>query len=201
MSRRTRLFIGVILFFIGLAGLVLYYAAGDFQRGGPMGMGRGMGGMIGGRGMMDGMMGGRGMMGDMMRNMEEIDRKTEFSSNGERIFYRGAGSNGEFIKNSHGMQGVGCAICHGANAQGMRMMMMDVPPLNWSYLVDPKGHTHPNGRKHPPFTEPSFKSCVLAGIDPAGNGLSTMMPRWEMSDSDMDILIDYLRSLDKQGSQ
>lgn len=190
MNRLTQLFIGIILVFIGLTGFVLFYTAADFRFQGPMGMGRSI---MGGRGMMDGMMGGRGMMGDMMRNMEEIDRKTEFSSNGERIFYRGIGSNGEFIKNSHGMQGVGCAMCHGANARGMRMMMMEVPPLNWSYLVDPKGHTHPSGRKHPPFTEPSFKSCVLAGIDPAGNGLSTMMPRWQMSNEDLDSLIDYLK--------
>lgn len=194
MSRLTQLIIGIILVFTGLAGLVFYYTAGDFQRGGPMG--RGMGSMMGGRGMMDGMMDGGMMRGmdEMMRNMEEIDRKTEFSSNGEKIFFRGMNSKGEFIKNSHGMQGVGCAMCHGANAQGMRMMMMDVPPLKWDYLTDPKGHTHPNGRTHPPFTESSFKSCVLAGIDPAGNELSAMMPRWQMSNEDLTSLIDYFKT-------
>ncbi len=184
MSRLTRFFIGVTFIFIGVAGLVLYYTAGDFRFQGPMGMGRGM----------SGMMGGGGMMRGMMRNMEEIDRKTEFSSNGERIFFRGMNSKGEFIENSHGMRGVGCAMCHGADAQGMRMMMMDVPPLKWSYLTDPKGHVHPNGRKHPPFTESSFKSCVLAGIDPAGNELSTMMPKWQLSNEDLDSLIEYLKT-------
>lgn len=187
MSRPTGFFIGVILVFIGLAGLVLYYAAGEIQFRGPMGMGRGMDGM------MRGMMRGREMSG-MMRNMEEIDRKTEFSSSGERIFFRGMDSKGGFIKNSHGMQGVGCAMCHGANAQGVRMMMMDTPPLRWSYVTDPLGHTHPGGRSHPPFTESSFKSCVLAGIDPAGNELSTMMPRWQMSNEDLESLIEYLRT-------
>jgi len=196
MSRLTGFFIGVILVSIGLSGLVFYYAAGDFQRGGPMGMGRGMGGMMGGRGIMDGMTGGRGMMrgmDEMMRNMEEVEKKTGFSSDGERIFFKGIGSNGEFLKNSHGMQGVGCAMCHGSKAQGMQMMMMDVPPLKWNYLADPKGHTHPNGRKHPPFTGASFKSCVLAGIDPAGGALSTMMPRWQISNEDLDSLIEYLK--------
>ena len=139
------------------------------------------------------MMEGGEMMGDMMRNMEEINRKTEFSSNGERVFFRGIGSKGELIKNSHGMRGVGCAMCHGANAQGMRMMM-EVPPLRWDYLTDPKGHTHANGRTHPPFTESSFKSCVLAGIDPAGNSFSTMMPRWEITNEDLDSLMEYLKT-------
>ena len=68
-----------------------------------------------------------GMMQDMMRNMENIDKKTRFSSNGERIFYSGINSKGEAINNSHGMQGVGCAMCHGADGKGMRMMMIDVP--------------------------------------------------------------------------
>lgn len=149
-----------------------------------MGMGRGM----------SGMMGGNGMMGDMMRNMEEIERKTEFSSAGERVFFRGIGSKGEFIKNSHGMQGVGCAMCHGADAKGMQMMMMDVPSLKWGYLIESKGHIHSNGRSHPPFTESSFKSCVLARIDPSGNELSTMMPRWQMSNEDLDDLVAYLKT-------
>lgn len=151
--------------------------------------GMGKHGMMGG-----GMMKGGGMMGGMMKNMDEIEKKTAFSSDGERIFFRGVNSRGEFIKNSHGMEGVGCAMCHGANAGGMRMMMMDVPPLKWSSLTDPKGHTHPNGRSHPAFTESSFKACVIAGMDPAGNELSTMMPRWEMTDEDLDSLIEYLKT-------
>ncbi len=142
----------------------------------------------------EGMMGGRGMMGDRMNNMEEINKKTEFSSNGERIFYTGTNSKSEAIKNSHGMQGVGCAMCHGVYAKGMRMMMIDVPALRWESLADPERHTHPNGRKHPPFTEPSFKTCVLAGFDPGGNQLSTMMPKWQMSNEDLDDLIDYLKT-------
>jgi len=157
--------------------------------------GMGKHGMMGGGIMKDGgKMKDRGMMGGMMKNMDEIAMKTTFSSDGERIFFKGVNSRGEFIKNSHGMEGVGCAMCHGANAGGMRMMMMDVPPLKWDSLTDPKGHTHPNGRNHPAFTESSFKACVIAGMDPAGNKLSTMMPRWEMTDEDLDSLIEYLKT-------
>ncbi len=126
----------------------------------------------------------QGMMGD---------KRTEFSSNGERIFFTGVNSKGESIKNSHEMQGVGCSMCHGSDAQGTRMMT-DVPSLSWKYLTDSKGHVHPGGRSHPPFTESSFKSCVLAGIDPAGNELNSMMPRWEMSSEDLDDLIKYLKT-------
>ncbi len=111
------------------------------------------GGMMMGNG---GMMKDKGMMGGMMKNMGKIDQKTKFSSNGERIFFTGINSNGEKIKNSHGMEGVGCAMCHGSDGGGMRMMMMEVPSLKWQYLTDPKGHTHAGGRTHPSYTEPSF---------------------------------------------
>lgn len=194
MKENRYLVIGLALIAAGILGVM---AVGSL----PGGMGQGMmGRMMMGGGMMQGqgMIGGRGMMsgmmGDMMRNMEEINRKTEFSSNGERIFYTGINSKGEAIKNSHGMQGVGCAMCHGVDAKGMRMMMMDVPALRWGVLTGPEGHTHLSGRKHPPFTEPSFKTCILAGFDPGGNSLNTMMPKWEMSNEDMDDLIEYLKA-------
>lgn len=181
MERKLYLIIGLSLIVIGIIGLSLIMNRRDYFRMGPFMMGSGM---------MRGMM-GRGMMEEMMRNMEEIDRKREFSSNGERIYYTGINSGGEVIRNSHGMKGVGCAMCHGADARGMRMMMAE-PSLRWEILVDPKGHIHPDGRRHPPFTEASFKVCVLTGVDPAGNPLSTMMPRWQISNEDLDDLIGYL---------
>lgn len=45
----------------------------------------------------------------------------------------------------------------------------------------------------PPFTEESFKVCLLLGIDPSGNQLSTMMPRWQISKEDLGDLIGYLK--------
>jgi cytochrome c oxidase subunit 2 len=133
---------------------------------------------------------GSGMMGG---GMMQGQGKTDFSSNGERIFYRGVNSKGEIIKNTHGMEGIGCAMCHGADAKGSKMMM-DVPDIRWSTLINPEGHIHTSGRRHPAYTEESFKTCVIAGIDPAGNQFSTMMPRWEMSKEDIDDLINYLKT-------
>lgn len=163
MKETTRLVTGLLLVLTGIFGVMATGCCRCWRTDKTTMMN---GGMMQGRGMMG------GMMGDMMRNMEEIERKTEFSSRGEQLFFTGTDLKGEHIKNSHGMQGVGCAMCHGADANGMKMMMMDVPPLRWQSLVDPKGHIHPSGRRHPPFTEPSFKTCVIAGTDPAGNSLS-----------------------------
>lgn len=183
------LLIGLATILAGILGVTAttLFLKGNYS--GCMGIG------IMGRMMMgDEMMRGRGMMGNMMRNMEEIEKKREFSSNGERIFFTGINSEGEMLKNSHGMQGVGCAMCHGVDAKGIVMMRMEMPDLRWSTLTDPKGHVHPGGRKHPAFTEGSFKACVVAGVDPAGNQLNTMMPRWQMSNEDLDDLIEYLKA-------
>ncbi len=191
MKENRYIIMGVALIIIGVVGLIAINLVCSNEGRMPRMMNQMMmgGGMMQGRGMM----GGKGMMGDMMKNMDEINQKTEFSSNGERIFYTGTNSDGEIIKNSHGMEGVGCAMCHGADAQGMRMMMMDIPSLKWTYLANSKGHSHSTGRKHPPYTKPSFNVCVLAGIDPAGNELSTMMPRWEMESKELDDLVEYLK--------
>ena len=190
MDKDRLLVIAVILIFVGTAGIfitTLLWKSSIFDHG--MLQGNRMMQMMG-RGMM-----GRGMIGDMMRNIEEIGKKTSFSSNGERIFYTGINSKGEVIKNSHGMQGAGCAMCHGVDARGMRMMMMHIPGIRWDTLTDPKGHVHPDGRTHPPFTEESFKVCVLIGMDPNGNQLNTMMPRWQISKEDVGDLIGYLMNL------
>lgn len=151
--------------------------------------------MMGRMGMMNRM--GSGMMEGMMQNMNnigEIDKKTDFSSNGERIFYRGINSKGEAIRNTHGMQGVGCAMCHGADARGSKMMMMEVPDIRWSTLTNPEAIVHSSNRKHPPYTEETFKTTLFAGVDPGGNQLSTMMPKWEISKGDIDDLISYLKT-------
>jgi mono/diheme cytochrome c family protein len=177
MKKIQYLTIGLVLIAVGIIGLITVKRlfTSNFDRG-----------------MNTGMM---WMMGNMMNNMGKISKKTEFSSNGERIFYTGVNSKGEAIINSHGMQGAGCAMCHGADAKGMGMMM-NVPSLRWESLSDPEGHVHPGGRKHPPYTEPSFKVCVLAGVDPGGNQLSGMMPRWQMSNEDLDNLTAYLKTKD-----
>ena len=167
VKRSTMLLTGIFLLITGAVGLMLFFPG---SRHGMMG------------GMMDGMMG--------------AGQERMYASVGERIYEAGIGSDGRPIKNSHSMEGVGCAMCHGGKGQGMRMMMMEVPPLKWDYLSGPEGHNHP-GRSHPPFNEATFKVCILAGKDPAGNSLSAMMPRWEMSGRDMDSLIEYLKSLDK----
>ncbi len=119
------------------------------------------------------------------------------TDNGRRIFLHGMTSTGRVVENSHGMEGVGCAMCHGEHGRGGMMHGIPSPDITYSALTDPKGHEHTfMNRRHPPFNRETIKAAIVAGIDPAGNTLHEEMPRWTgLNPADLEDLIDYLQAL------
>jgi cytochrome c oxidase subunit 2 len=131
-----------------------------------------------------------------------------YSTNGERIFLTGTSANGRISYTggnlSGGMMGGGrlaCASCHGADGRGgphlMHMSAMDATDIRWSTLTEAE-HGDPSqegGMEHPPYDETAFKRAVTQGLDPGGKPLDASMPRWRMSDRDLDDLISYLKTL------
>jgi ABC-type branched-subunit amino acid transport system substrate-binding protein len=90
-----------------------------------------------------------------------------------------------------------CGTCHGADGQGRPEGGVRPPAVVWSELAKPYGHSHPGGRKHPPFTDASLARALRDGVDPAGNVLDLSMPRFAMSDDDVGSLLAYLRRLEE----
>ncbi len=119
------------------------------------------------------------------------------TDNGRRIFLHGTTASGRVLQNSHGMEGVGCAMCHGPDGRGGMMHGIPAPDITFATLTDPNGHDHEfSNRRHPAFNRETIKAAVLAGIDPAGNTLHEEMPRWTgLSSADLEDLIDYLQAL------
>jgi mono/diheme cytochrome c family protein len=119
------------------------------------------------------------------------------TDNGRRIFQHGTTASGQVLQNSHGMEGVGCAMCHGPDGRGGMMHGIPAPDITFATLTDPNGHDHVfSNRRHPAFNRETIKAAVLAGIDPAGNTLNEEMPRWTgLSSADLEDLIDYLQAL------
>jgi mono/diheme cytochrome c family protein len=121
------------------------------------------------------------------------------TDNGRRIFLHGTTAGGRLVENSHGMEGVGCAMCHGPDGRGGMMHGIVAPDITFTRLTDPQGHAHEEtGRRHPAFNRETIKAAIVAGIDPAGNALHEEMPRWTgLTANDLDDLLDYLQVLSR----
>ncbi|WP_292486272.1 cytochrome c [Methanohalobium sp.] len=50
--------------------------------------------------------------------------------------------------------------------------------------------------EHPVYTAETIKKAIKKGIDPSGSLLDSTMPRWHMSDKDVDDVVEYLKKLD-----
>ena len=85
-----------------------------------------------------------------------------------------------------------CVTCHGPKGHGgtvtLIMQRFDVPNVTWSELTA-------QGMDHPPYTEETLKRAITQGIDLAGSPLEYPMPRWQMSDSDLNDLIGFIKTL------
>lgn len=123
--------------------------------------------------------------------------KVSHVDNGMKIYTSGVTSHGRVVENSHGMEGVGCVMCHGPDGRGGSMHGIPVPNITFPFLTDPKGYEHPTGRKRPAYTnEETIKAAIVAGIDAGGNQLHPEMPRWTgLTVKDLEDLIGYLKTL------
>jgi len=90
-----------------------------------------------------------------------------------------------------------CASCHGATGQGKPEGGVSPSNITWETLTKPYGQTHASGRKHPVYTNRGIELAITRGLDPGGNKLLPVMPRYSMSREDMADLILYLGRLGK----
>ncbi|MGH9798980.1 MAG: cytochrome c/ABC transporter substrate-binding protein, partial [Blastocatellia bacterium] len=123
---------------------------------------------------------------------------------GKQIYARGASPSGKEILAYLGEASLEvpastmpCANCHGFDGQGKPEGGVTPSNLTWEALTKPYGVTHADGRQHPPYTERAFELAITRGLDPAGNRLLNVMPRYVMSKEDLADLILYLKRLGK----
>lgn len=127
------------------------------------------------------MMGGGMMNGGMMGMGSGTSLVT--GSNGELIFQTGVDVRGVAVQNSMMLGMGGCAMCHGPDGHGGQMMGR-TEPCNTFKCLSADG-----------YTEDLIKRAITQGIAEDGHQLDLMMPRWQMSDSDLNDLINYLKNL------
>jgi mono/diheme cytochrome c family protein len=125
----------------------------------------------------------------------------EYQSNGERIYLEAESSSGEPITRVGGfmmMHRIACVTCHGEDGKGGRVAMMmwtiDVPDITWNHLTEEEHGDEAEG--HPPYTEESLKRAITEGIEPDGEYLDEFMPIWQMTEEDLNDLVEYIKTLE-----
>lgn len=87
-----------------------------------------------------------------------------------------------------------CGSCHGADGRGRPEGGVKPSNLTWEDLTRDRSGSA-DGRRHPGYTEKQLRRAITMGLDPAGNALQAAMPRYRMSNQQMDDLIAYLKVL------
>ncbi len=127
---------------------------------------------------------------------------TPSEQRGKQIYFQGTSPSGKTILAYLGDgslevpgSSLPCANCHGLAGQGTPEGGVNPSNITWEALTKPYGVTHASGRKHPPYTSRGLDLALTRGLDPAGNRLLPVMPRYSMSREDMADLIVYLGRL------
>ena len=128
--------------------------------------------------------------------------KGSYASNGERIYYLGIDSDGQRIRFRGGphwlrMMGGSCVNCHGPNGKGGLPVMMGTHlpgDIRYSALVSGKHHGEEEGEGEA-YTDEDIRRAIREGVEPSGESMDRTMPRWNMSDVDLDDLLEYLKEL------
>jgi len=128
---------------------------------------------------------------------------TGYRSNGEQIYFTATSQRGTPITSDMGMGMMGgmmtCASCHGPDGSGGRVRMMmrvfEAPDIRYETLTAEEME-HEEGEDHPPYTDEDIKRAITEGVEPNGEPLDWPMPRWTMSDEDLDDLLEFLKTLD-----
>lgn len=126
---------------------------------------------------------------------------TVYATNGARIYYTAKSESGDPILSSAafgdatGPPAKACADCHGADGGGGAIPTdsgyVRTPPIAFARLASPVSYRGGRG-----FDEATLALTLRTGIRVDGYLLSPLMPRWQMSNSDMNDLIAHLKTFD-----
>jgi mono/diheme cytochrome c family protein len=97
------------------------------------------------------------------------------------------------------MGGMSCVDCHGEDGRGGERTMMfggvEIPDIRYSVLSGPRSE---DSTSEPGWTDRDIARAIRDGIEPDGVQLKAPMPRWDMTDAEIDDVIAYLKELDRR---
>jgi len=132
------------------------------------------------------------------------------SGPGERIYREGLLPSGQPLRAVRGpslqLSGTeaACINCHRRSGLGMTEGRATIPPVAGIYLEHPRAGIGDDldlpfveGMRpdRDPYTDASLARAIRSGVGVDGNPLNYLMPRYDLDDASMGVLIDYLRQL------
>ncbi len=129
---------------------------------------------------------------------------TRYPSNGAQIYFTATSQRGTAITSDlrMGMMGgarFACVSCHRADGRGARVRLMmhvfESPDIRYKALTADE-HGEGDEHEHEPWTDEAIKLAITEGVEPDGQALAWPMPRWTMSEADLDDLLVFLKTLD-----
>jgi cytochrome c553 len=135
---------------------------------------------------------------------------------GERIYRLGVLPSGEplqaYIKGDISVPGTSfsCVSCHLRSGLGSFEGGVVTPPTTGTRIFNPTAMSYkqvvvenkqfPSHLQRPAYTELTLASALRGGVNSAGQVMNPVMPRYQLHDDDMNLLISYLKSLSSEFS-
>jgi cytochrome c oxidase subunit 2 len=119
---------------------------------------------------------------------------------GARIYLDGLGEAGVVPRTAvgPGMMGGGCATCHGLDGRGGRFSMMmgtfEAPDITYDTLTGEHAEEGEHAEDEE-WTDDDIRRSIEEGLKPDGDRLDPFMPRWQLTDSEFNALLEYLKEL------
>jgi mono/diheme cytochrome c family protein len=101
---------------------------------------------------------------------------------GQPLSYRILGAGDDVLL----AKGVYCATCHGLDGKGGREGRSVAPDITPTALAK---------RNPAPYTEDLLARAITEGVDSSGRRLGPLMPRWALSESELEDLLAYMKRL------
>ncbi len=118
---------------------------------------------------------------------------------GREIYERGTSGGAEIVATMSGTPVaaslVPCGSCHGSDGRGRAEGGVVPSDIRHATLTRPYDVTAPSGRRHGPYDDRSLVRAIAMGVDPAGNRLGEVMPRYQLSRDDAAALLGFLEML------
>lgn len=97
-----------------------------------------------------------------------------------------------------------CGTCHRRSGLGSSEGDQVIPALAADILFEPlrtpTAHDPLAPQQRPAYSRATLKQAIRAGIDANGELLDPLMPRYPLSDEELDLVIDYIRTLSREHS-